>query len=129
MLDFDYISWLKVLNGVELGGGSIRIHNADLQERILRSVLQLSEDDIHEFSHLLEALSQGCPPHGGLALGFDRLMAAMVGAETIRSVQDKYVDKRFTGVLRCRHVHDQGCDCVSKVCKWKRVAHRKPKPR
>lgn len=55
-----------VLNGVELGGGSIRIHQADLQERLLREVLKV---DPQVFAHLLQGLRAGCPPHGGIAIG------------------------------------------------------------
>lgn len=55
-----------VLNGQEIGGGSIRIHNADLQRRILNEILKLNSDHLE---HLIEALESGCPPHGGIALG------------------------------------------------------------
>jgi aspartyl-tRNA synthetase len=74
-----------VINGMEVGGGSIRIHNANLQTKIF-DILQMSESEISEFSHLLEALSHGCPPHGGLAIGFDRLCAIICGTSTIREV-------------------------------------------
>eukprot|EP01133_Synstelium_polycarpum_P016726 gene16726-19880_t len=75
-----------VLNGVELGGGSIRIHNADIQMKVLERVLKLEPHLITRFSHLLSALAMGCPPHGGIALGFDRLMSLMVGSPSIRDV-------------------------------------------
>lgn len=55
-----------VLNGQEIGGGSIRIHNADLQRHILNDILKLNSDHL---THLIEALESGCPPHGGIALG------------------------------------------------------------
>lgn len=55
-----------VLNGQEIGGGSIRIHNADLQTKILNDILKL---DSKHLAHLIEALESGCPPHGGIALG------------------------------------------------------------
>ncbi|PRP84957.1 aspartyl-tRNA synthetase [Planoprotostelium fungivorum] len=71
-----------VLNGVEIGGGSIRCHNPELQRVILKH-LNISEDT---FSHLLEALSHGCPPHGGLAIGFDRLISIIRGTQSIRDV-------------------------------------------
>ncbi len=75
-----------VLNGVELGSGSIRIHQADLQRRML-TFLGLSDAQIDErFGFLLEALSYGAPPHGGFALGLDRLLALLTGAESIRDV-------------------------------------------
>ncbi|OJJ64069.1 hypothetical protein ASPSYDRAFT_38746 [Aspergillus sydowii CBS 593.65] len=75
-----------VVNGVELGGGSRRIHDAAVQEFILREVLQMPPERLTEFSHLLEALRAGCPPHAGLALGFDRLVAVMLGKESVRDV-------------------------------------------
>ncbi len=75
-----------VLNGVELGGGSIRIHDAELQRRIFR-VLGISNGDMESrFGHLIRALEYGAPPHGGIALGFDRLVMLLVGAESIRDV-------------------------------------------
>jgi aspartyl-tRNA synthetase len=63
-----------VLNGFEIGGGSIRIHDAKLQEFVLKDILG---EDTATLSHLLEALSYGCPPHGGIALGLDRLIAIL----------------------------------------------------
>jgi len=71
-----------VLNGVELGGGSIRINNADLQKRILR-LLGVEEK---RFSFLIEALEHGAPPHGGIALGFDRIVMMASGSISIRDV-------------------------------------------
>ncbi|KAE8414116.1 putative aspartyl-tRNA synthetase [Aspergillus pseudocaelatus] len=75
-----------VVNGVELGGGSRRIHDATVQEFILRDILQMPAERLADFSHLLEALRAGCPPHAGLALGFDRLVAVMLGKESVRDV-------------------------------------------
>ncbi|KAE8355666.1 putative aspartyl-tRNA synthetase [Aspergillus coremiiformis] len=75
-----------VVNGVELGGGSRRIHDAAVQEFILRDILQMPAERLADFSHLLEALRAGCPPHAGLALGFDRLVAVMLGKESVRDV-------------------------------------------
>lgn len=75
-----------VINGVEIGGGSQRIHNHKIQEFILRDVLKMKPERVADFSHLLEALRAGCPPHAGIALGFDRLIALMLGRETIRDV-------------------------------------------
>ncbi len=75
-----------VCNGVELGGGSKRIHHARVQELILREVLRMSSQRMEEFSHLLQALYHGCPPHAGIALGFDRLIALMLGKSSVRDV-------------------------------------------
>ncbi|KAL3473436.1 tRNA synthetases class II-domain-containing protein [Aspergillus californicus] len=75
-----------VVNGVELGGGSRRIHDAAVQEFVLRDVLQMPVERLKDFSHLLEALRAGCPPHAGLALGFDRLVAVMLGKDSVRDV-------------------------------------------
>jgi aspartyl-tRNA synthetase len=72
-----------VVNGVELGGGSIRIHNADRQRYVFSKILQLPEANVNaSFKHLIEALDMGCPPHGGLALGFDRMVASMCNEPT-----------------------------------------------
>ncbi|KAM0717735.1 hypothetical protein Q7P37_007587 [Cladosporium fusiforme] len=75
-----------VVNGVELGGGSRRIHSAEMQELIMRQVLQMSDERMKDFAHLIEVLRAGCPPHAGLALGFDRLVAVMLGKESVRDV-------------------------------------------
>jgi aspartyl-tRNA synthetase len=75
-----------VLNGVEIGGGSIRIHEGDLQAETF-SVLGISEEEQEElFGHLLRAFRHGAPPHGGIALGLDRLVALIAGEESIREV-------------------------------------------
>lgn len=75
-----------VVNGVELGGGSRRIHHARFQEFILKDILKISPERLQDFSHLLEVLRAGCPPHAGIALGFDRLIAAMLGKSSVRDV-------------------------------------------
>lgn len=75
-----------VLNGTEVGGGSIRIHSSDLQRHILREIIGLPVDYVSQFEHLLTALASGCPPHGGMALGLDRLVALICGTDSIRDV-------------------------------------------
>jgi aspartyl-tRNA synthetase len=75
-----------VVNGVELGGGSRRIHVAAVQEYVFREVLRMPESRIADFKHLLDVLAAGCPPHAGIALGFDRLIAVMKGLDSIRDV-------------------------------------------
>lgn len=75
-----------VVNGVELGGGSRRIHNAAMQEFVMRDILKISDERVKDFAHLLEVLRAGCPPHAGMALGFDRLVAVMLGRESVRDV-------------------------------------------
>ncbi|XP_045446513.1 aspartate--tRNA ligase, mitochondrial [Melitaea cinxia] len=71
-----------VLNGNEVGGGSVRIHNAELQEKILQ-MLNIETSNLH---HFINALKSGCPPHAGIALGIDRLIAIACNAESIRDV-------------------------------------------
>ena len=76
-----------VVNGVELGGGSIRIHQRELQKTIFEDVLQIQADVAQErFGYMLEAFRFGAPPHGGIALGFDRLIAMLCDSESIREV-------------------------------------------
>ncbi|KAF9922463.1 aspartyl-tRNA synthetase 2, mitochondrial [Linnemannia zychae] len=75
-----------VLNGVEIGGGSIRIHSPKLQTYVFDQILKMSPLESSRFTHLVDALSFGCPPHGGLALGFDRLMAILCETPSIRDV-------------------------------------------
>lgn len=92
-----------VVNGWELGGGSIRVHNSEFQEKIIKDILK---SDSTKFSHLLKALKTGAPPHGGIALGFDRLMAILLGTKSIREVIA--FPKSFSG-------KDLTCDSPSKV--------------
>ncbi|KAI5953406.1 MSD1 [Candida jiufengensis] len=93
--DYDYLetSPLKVkgehydlvINGVEVGGGSRRIHDPQLQQYIFENVLKINNWEL-KFGHLIKALSMGCPPHAGLALGFDRLCAMIIGSSSIKDV-------------------------------------------
>ena len=76
-----------VVNGVELGGGSIRIHQPDVQKMVFEEVLQIAPDETKlRFGYMLEAFGYGAPPHGGIALGFDRLIAILCGTPSIRDV-------------------------------------------
>jgi aspartyl-tRNA synthetase len=76
-----------VLNGVELGGGSIRIHQADLQKKVFEDVLNIPADVVESrFGYMLESFKYGAPPHGGIAFGLDRLVMILCGVASIREV-------------------------------------------
>ena len=84
--EIEFVAYDVVLNGIELGGGSIRIHKDSIQKRVFE-LLGISNDEAQDkFGFLLEALSFGAPPHGGIAIGFDRLIMLLAKTQSIRDV-------------------------------------------
>ncbi len=84
--EMESIAYDIVLNGVELGGGSIRIHKSEIQKRVFE-LLGISDEEANEkFEFLLDALKYGAPPHGGLAIGLDRLIMLLTNSSSIRDV-------------------------------------------
>ena len=79
-------SYDLVLNGVELGGGSIRIHRSDLQRRVFAVLGMAADESQAQFGFLLDALEYGAPPHGGIAMGFDRIVMMLAGEKSLRAV-------------------------------------------
>lgn len=75
-----------MMNGAEIGGGSIRIHSREIQNKVFRALGLTEEEAEEKFGFLLEAFRYGTPPHGGLAFGLDRLVAAMLELDDIRDV-------------------------------------------
>ena len=97
-----------VINGQEAGGGSIRINNRDIQRKMFE-MISLTEQDINErFGYFVEAFNYGVPPHGGLALGFDRMVMLLTGTDNIKDVIAFPKNQSAIGVMEdCPSVVEQ----------------------
>ena len=84
--DVRALAYDVVMNGTELGGGSIRIHDTAMQSRVLAKLGISADEASARFGFLLEALASGAPPHGGIALGFDRIVMLLAGTSSLRDV-------------------------------------------
>jgi len=93
------LSYDLVLDGSEIGSGSMRCHDPEVQRQVFRQLGMSDEKIEQDFGFFLEALSYGAPPHGGIALGLDRLVSIMLGCETIREVIAFPKNKRFQGLM------------------------------
>ena len=111
-----------VLNGVELGGGSIRIHQQDMQEDMFRALNMTQEEIDEKFGFLVEAFKYGTPPHGGLAYGLDRLVMLLTGEKSIREViafpknqNAQCMVSEAPGVVEDKQLNELGIKIITEV--------------
>ena len=110
------------LNGVELGGGSIRIHQQDMQEDMFRALNMTQEEIDEKFGFLVEAFKYGTPPHGGLAYGLDRLVMLLTGEKSIREViafpknqNAQCMVSEAPGVVEDKQLNELGIKIITEV--------------